>query len=300
LENLNDSYNGTNCGDIGLSDSEGRDRVYAVTMAVGDYLVAWLQPNNWDAVLYLSTSCGPPLDLSSGACPVGWNRSSSYGDNERLDYVATSDGTVYLVVDQDNGTSVTPRDYTLDVTVGAGTVHPTSAGDVVVTEIMPDAGSNDCEWIELYNANGSPLDLNGSRIYYRDNKSFDIDYPLILRPGEYMVVGRTADTSSNCGLDWMSWSDGGFDLDAGIVHSYVSLRWDPSGSDTLIDEVDYPGTWSTSKHAMYLCTNHNNDTDNDDTANNWQEDDSDQYTTNYYGTPADESYETDGNPSTCN
>ena len=91
---------------------------------------------------------------------------------------------------------------------------------------------------------------------------------------------------------WWEWTGTSFDLDYGSLPEHLELR-DPS--NTLIDGVDYDGGWPFADgHAMYLCTNHRNAGDNDNSSN-WQQDNVNDYDPgDNYGTPAS------GNPGTCN
>jgi hypothetical protein len=61
-------------------------------------------------------------------------------------------------------------------------------GDLVITEIMynPTCASDDCEWIEVLNATGVPIDLNGLLI--QDSQlttGCTISSSVIVQPGEY-------------------------------------------------------------------------------------------------------------------
>jgi len=64
-------------------------------------------------------------------------------------------------------------------------------GDLVITEIMynpdfcPDA---DCEWLEIYNDAGAPVDLDGLIISDVGAASGEIGESIVLPPGEYGVL----------------------------------------------------------------------------------------------------------------
>ncbi|MFH2005390.1 MAG: DUF4215 domain-containing protein, partial [bacterium] len=115
LANLTNDYNagdnnGLSCPGISIPDSAGADRVYEIPMTAGDYITVWVtSQGGWNPVLYLSDSC--PIN----SCLFGRNLADQDPAPERIDYVATSSTTIYLVVDGDpNG-----GDFTLNVTRGA-------------------------------------------------------------------------------------------------------------------------------------------------------------------------------------
>ncbi len=79
------------------------------------------------------------------------------------------------------------------------------SGDVVITEIMQDpAAVSDTtgEWIELYNASGRVIDLNGWTVRDAgvDHHRIQAGGPLLIVPGEYLVLGREADSAVNGGV----------------------------------------------------------------------------------------------------
>jgi hypothetical protein len=93
------------------------------------------------------------------------------------------------------------------VTVPVASASPTlaAAGDVVITEIMqnPSAvGDSAGEWFELYNATGSPIDINGWTILDEgiDTHVIANGGPLEIPAGGFLVLGVNADTSTNGGV----------------------------------------------------------------------------------------------------
>lgn len=106
---------------------------------------------------------------------------------------------------------------------GAATIN---SGDLVVSELLanPAAVSDGAgEWLELYNAGQSSLDLNG--LVLRDsgsnNHTINAATPLTMAPGDYLVLGRNGDSTSN----------GGYQPD--YVYSNFSLS---NSSDDIILE----------------------------------------------------------------
>jgi hypothetical protein len=82
-----------------------------------------------------------------------------------------------------------------------------TTGQLVVTEVRGDADMVSGQWVELYNASSSTLDLYGLKIRFRrrDNSS---EIPVLVRrellvgPGEYVVLGRYFDVSRPAHVDY--------------------------------------------------------------------------------------------------
>lgn len=106
--------------------STGPDVVYRLTLQAGDRLQASLQPANganWDASIYLVTSCG---DIAS-SCVAGQDN----GNPEDIDYTTVAPGDYFLIVDGFGGQG---GDYSLTVNVSAAPIpNDTCMGAVDVT-----------------------------------------------------------------------------------------------------------------------------------------------------------------------
>jgi hypothetical protein len=91
-----------------------------------------------------------------------------------------------------------------------------SAGDIVVTEFMNDSDAvSDTvgEWLELYNATGSDIDLNGWTLKDDGSNSHTFTTSIIVPAGSYFVMGRGADSTVNGGVNLdHSYGDGVFTL----------------------------------------------------------------------------------------
>ncbi|HZD10037.1 MAG TPA: lamin tail domain-containing protein, partial [Candidatus Binatia bacterium] len=128
-----------------------------------------------------------------------------------------------------------------------GSGAPTFAaapGDVVINEIMqnPSAVFDSAgEWLELYNATSSDIDINGWTIGDNDIDSHVIDNggPLIVPAGGYLVLGNNDDTATNGGVS--------------VDYSYGSNWFLANGADEVvlldgdgveIDRVEYDGGFS--------------------------------------------------------
>ncbi len=142
---------------------------------------------------------------------------------------------------------------------GARLIVLPEAGDVVISELMPDpAGVSDTvgEWIELY-ANVD-VDLNGSEISTPTAKSvFTSDKCLKLRAGTYGVIARNADTALNGGVNNVMAT-----YNFGLVNSGSNVFF--KTGDTVIDAIAYKG--ATSGVSLQLDPKKLDTTLNDDAA----------------------------------
>ncbi len=108
-------------------------------------------------------------------------------------------------------------------------------GDLVITEIMynPSAVADaNGEWIEVYNATGAAIDLNGLEITDNDATPHTIAISVIVPAGGYVVLGINADPGTNGGVS--------------VDYQYSAIQLSNSGDEvviscdgTVIDEVDY-------------------------------------------------------------
>ena len=124
-------------------------------------------------------------------------------------------------------------------TTGNGGGYTAQPGDIVITEIMqnPDAVSDtDGEWFEIYNASSHEIDLNGWIIKDQDSDSHTISQSVVIQPGEYLVLGRNANSASNGGVD-VAYQYSSFYLANSADEIWLLL---PDGS-TVIDRVEYDG-----------------------------------------------------------
>lgn len=130
------------------------------------------------------------------------------------------------------------------VLVLLGASRPVAAaapGDVVVNEIMqnPNAVADGSgEWLELYNATGSAIDINGWTIADAGIDSHVINNggPLLIPAGGFLVLGNNTDTGTNGGVT-VDYSYGGSwflgNSDDEVILSDSSL--------TEVDRVEYDG-----------------------------------------------------------
>lgn len=302
LENLTNDYNGGNtglgCQGFLFDDAEGADRVYEISLQANDYITVWVDPTtNWNPVLFLTRTC--PVTN----CMYGRDIAEYDPAPERIDYIAQSNETVYLVVDGNDNFGA----YNLHVTRGSGSEwrDAESVGDVIYNEALPNPDRDRkeaCEWFEIYNTQAVALNLEGLE-FSSPGGNFEISTPLIIQPHDYLVLAYYAEIQHtdwhNCGVKWVSWcywwgtEEYGF-----LYHTYDCLIEIWRGG-TLIDDVDYASDWPFSEgRSMYLCTDYRDHSDNDSSGNWLLTPQEGQYG---YSFDSYTNYATPGemNPSTC-
>ena len=108
-------------------------------------------------------------------------------------------------------------------------------GDFVITELMVQPGVvSDAagEWLELYNASGSPMSLLNFVLSDDNGESHTITADLVVDPGTYVVLGRNDDQGTNGSVP-VDYELGGISFDEGV--DSLSLSYDGN----LVDRVDY-------------------------------------------------------------
>jgi hypothetical protein len=81
-------------------------------------------------------------------------------------------------------------------------------GDLVVTEVRGDADETNGSWVELFNASGGTLELQGLRILFRNQSSGIAENTVIVRralnvaAGDYIVLGRYFDGAAPSHVDY--------------------------------------------------------------------------------------------------
>ena len=162
-------------------------------------------------------------------------------------------------------------------------------GDLVISEIMPNPNTvsdSDAEWFEVYNNTACEVDLDGMDVYDRDTSSpdtFTISGTLILPAGDYLVLGKSTDTSLNDNLP----VDYAYGSDMNLANSSDEVVIGNSAGE--IDGVDYSTSsgWSVGNgYSMVLDPAYLDATSNDDPT--WWCLSSTAYGSYNYGTPAAE------------
>ncbi len=136
--------------------------------------------------------------------------------------------------------SDTDADTDADTDIEPLTVADLGAGDLVVSEVM----ISPCEvewlmgqWVEIHNAAGAPVDLDGLTVQGAHGLSFNVNAPLEVTTDGYAVVGYTTDTWLNGGapVDF-AWG-GRFWFESEVA------RVDLFNGSTLIDSVRLRHIW---------------------------------------------------------
>lgn len=143
-------------------------------------------------------------------------------------------------------------------------VDALSAGDLIITEIMnkPDVVADDYgEWIEVYNASGGPVDLDGLEVSATSAAlTFTIEGALLVPEGGYAVLVRDADDAVNGGVPW----DYDYRSDLALDNSAetLTLSYDGEALDAVAydDQSFFP---DDDGHAMSLDVDHLDPSDND-------------------------------------
>ena len=154
------------------------------TVAIGD------GTTTFDSVTY--TSSGFPI--TAGAAMILDNSSLDSSSNDSASNWCTS-GNVFG--DGDFGTPGSAND-------GCSTVADIAVGDLVITEIMWDptkAADYRGEWIEIYNASGGSLNLNGLVINSTGNSGHTISNDVVVPADEQVLLNVRSSSAVNGGTN---------------------------------------------------------------------------------------------------
>ncbi|GEM_PF-1220233 len=119
-------------------------------------------------------------------------------------------------------------------------VDDLTAGDLVITELMvdPDAvPDNAGEWMELYNATGSTVDLDGLELYDTDSTTkgnlVTLSGGVLVEPGAYVLLGRYGDLGVNGGVSLAETYGGAHTLGNASDELFLGV------GSTIIDSVSW-------------------------------------------------------------
>lgn len=125
---------------------------------------------------------------------------------------------------------------------------PWLTGAVIITELMPNPAAvsdSNGEYFELYNADSGTIDLNGWT--FQDNsaaiQTINQSGGLLIKPGQYLVLGVNDDMSTNGGLS--------VDYDYSIFtlnNDTDQLQLYDAGGG-LVDSIVYTASWGISPGA---------------------------------------------------
>jgi len=214
-----------------------------------------------DDVVYLEGASGVSISYDGRLVPdaIGNDTITDWCDSES-EYEVDNLGTPGAANDQCAGGN--PTGTCLDGGVERDIVPP-QAGDVVITELMPNPAAVDDgegEWVEVYFAQAA--DLNGLQLGdASDPTSMMVGSAdcIPVAAGTYVVFARNADSATNGGLTGVSY-EFGFTLNN--TSETVSVGYD----DVVLDEVSYAS--SEAGASISLDSAILDATQNDD-ATNW-------------------------------
>jgi hypothetical protein len=146
---------------------------------------------------------------------------------------------------------------------------PAEAGDLVFSElhVNPEVVEDMFgEWVELYNTADHVLDLDGYAFHDLDLDSYTLVGPILVDPGDYVVLCANLDAATNGGVPcdgyFLRTEFGGFgSMALGNDGDEVVLTR-PDG--VIIDLVEYNGTWFTPATATGLDPDELGADNNDD------------------------------------
>lgn len=258
--------------------------VSITTFTANSFDIQWTKPTgtyqtDWDGVLVFVSDGPNGVDLSViGEEASSYTANTIYGSGtQTTDAGANEDAfcVANQTTDLDGNITVTglttgttyyvyaygyklnagaDDDFSSEISGGSQTpIVAPSAGDIVITEIMynsSNAGSDD-EWIEIYNASGSAIAMDGSwRLSYNGN-NFDFG-TFTLNAGSYytIAVGSGGDGVFNTGNTFTPDTNTLGVLNTAVANSNnsnnltnssasIAILFDPSNANITIDEVTY-------------------------------------------------------------
>ncbi|MCO4770937.1 MAG: lamin tail domain-containing protein [Deltaproteobacteria bacterium] len=212
----------------------------------------------------VSVTPGPTAALGDALLCAATGSSDLDGDTFVYNYRWALNGALQPAYDGVNGVPATATslgdDWTCEAQsddgsatsawVSASSQVLPGAGDLVFSEFMADPSEvSDAagEWVEVYNASGTLLDLGGFELHDDGSDSHLIQGPLPIAAGGRVLLARNSDTSSNGGVG-VDYEYTGFVLDNSadeIVLSYLGVE---------VDRFDYTlASWSgITGHAVSL------------------------------------------------
>jgi len=122
----------------------------------------------------------------------------------------------------------------------------TSSTGLIITEVMPDpskVGDTAGEWFEVYNGGSAAINLQGYRIVsaagLTASESHTIASAVVVDPGEYVVFGNNANTTTNGGVPVAYSYGGSIALNNGSstsANEWLALR---TSAGVTLDSVAY-------------------------------------------------------------
>ena len=140
---------------------------------------------------------------------------------------------------------------------GDSSVETAAPGDIVVTELMPESGVGESQWLELHNSTETAINLQGCEIRNTQEQAFTITDRLIIETQQYAVIATKGPT-------------------AGFISQPNLFELPPAGgisltcNDNLIDKMTYQigaSTIAAAARSWQLVPGSNNAQENDNEKN---------------------------------
>tara|TARA_B110000902_G_scaffold96713_2_gene114348 strand:+ start:7030 stop:8190 length:1161 start_codon:yes stop_codon:yes gene_type:complete len=140
---------------------------------------------------------------------------------------------------------------------GDSSVETAAPGDIVVTELMPESGVGESQWLELHNSTETAINLQGCEIRNTQEQAFTITDRLIIETQQYAVIATKDPT-------------------AGFISQPNLFELPPAGgisltcNDNLIDKMTYQigaSTIAAAARSWQLVPGSNNAQENDNEKN---------------------------------
>ena len=140
---------------------------------------------------------------------------------------------------------------------GDSSVETAAPGDIVVTELMPESGVGESQWLELHNSTETAINLQGCGIRNTQEQAFTITDRLIIETQQYAVIATKDPT-------------------AGVISQPNLFELPPAGgisltcNDNLIDKMTYQigaSTIAAAARSWQLVPGSNNAQENDNEKN---------------------------------
>ena len=142
-----------------------------------------------------------------------------------------------------------------------GPRRPSGAGDLVITELMPNPdklSDRDGEWLEFHNpSGGKEFDLRGCKLKRKGSSEVTIDQTVVLSSGDFVALAR--------GKDPGFMESASYDSKLSLTNSGADIALTCGG--TVIDEVSYPSAAGKSGESWSLDPGSLDATANDSPAN---------------------------------
>ncbi len=225
---------------------------------------------------YTTEPCIDDIDCASGFCDPGGSCALTCPDSIQNGAETDVDcGGTGCPTCADGQSCLVDSDCTSNIcrdTDGLGTLlcraapNPTAAGDLVITEFMPDPGATqDGEYFEIYNPGTGDLDLEGCVLRDDDSDTFTVVGSHVIEAGSYFLV---IDGDSSPTYDYiLSGVDASDYLVIPMAFSNTADEIVIECDGTIIDHIAYTSDEVTDSTAFQLDARYLTAADNDDPAN---------------------------------